>query len=412
MLNAADASYGHLDQLHRQELDPQPLGSGKLQEVVEVGGEPKTWGVARQLLARAGADQGGLVGWGGAQEERQAVGVTPAEGGAAARHRFAVGVQGGVTPLPHQQIAGGAGGGGLLQGRRAGGPVVTAPEQQPIGGVCLGEALVHRPEDPRRGGILLLPAEALIRRAELLETGAVLGAGGPVDEQHPPVGKGLGPQGGHQARQERVGIEGGNNDEDRWTRRGLPGLPLPHRHGRVARHDLARGNPAGGHGTQPDHGGFSHLSPGSQRGLGADPGFCADLDGAHGQVEAGAAVVVVAGAEEGPLGEADPIRQRHWRKVVDPDVLSKPAVIAHHQPPGKLHPQAGFEAAAVADLRPEGDQQPAAPGGPRQLRGEQHLADQQPERQLPTRGTGRPVAWQPVVRQVLHHRLDPASSRR
>jgi len=73
---------------------------------------------------------------------------------------------------------------------------------------------------------------------------------------------------------------------------------------------------------------------------------------------------VIAGAEIGALGDADPIAESDLGEIVDPGVFPKPASFTNFQPPGELHTQAWLDATTSADLCPEASEQPDAPGRP------------------------------------------------
>jgi hypothetical protein len=63
---------------------------------------------------------------------------------------------------------------------------------------------------------------------------------------------------------------------------------------------------------------------------------------------------VVAGAEVGSLGDADPIAEGDGRKVVEPSVFCKPAWFSRLQSPGEFHVQAGLDPAARPDAGTKG----------------------------------------------------------
>ena len=62
---------------------------------------------------------------------------------------------------------------------------------------------------------------------------------------------------------------------------------------------------------------------------------------------------MVASAEVGTLGQADPIAQGNAGKIVNPDIFTQPAVIAAAQPPRKLDPQSRLESTASPQTRTE-----------------------------------------------------------
>lgn len=220
-LLAAGPRYPHVDQFQIQALGGQVPAGAEAQEVVEVGGEPEGFGVMVEAPPGPGADQGGLVGRGGPQEQAEAEGPAAGEGGAPSQPRGPVRPLARIAAAADHQIRRLNPAGpplrrlhGLLEHGAGGRPVVTAPEQQPVLRGRFPEALVHGPEDAGERRILGLPAEAVVPVAEGLQPGPVLRSAGPVDEQHLPVGPALALQGVHQPRQQLVGIEGGNDQAE------------------------------------------------------------------------------------------------------------------------------------------------------------------------------------------------------
>ena len=195
---------------------------GQPQEVIQIGGQAEPLGVVGHPDPGARTDQGGLVRRRGSQQQRAAVGVSPAEGrgaggaGGKARRQLV------IAPAADQKVgqapaqaATFQGGPGLRQHLGAGRPVVAPPEQEPLVGRRKREALVHGPEDPGGLGVLAQPAEAPIAQAEGLKPGPVFFAASPVDACDPPVSSGLGLERGHQPRQQPVGIAGGHDQMNR-----------------------------------------------------------------------------------------------------------------------------------------------------------------------------------------------------
>ena len=111
---------------------------------------------------------------------------------------------------------------------------------------------------------------------------------------------------------------------------------------------------------------------------------------------------MVPGAEVGALGEADPITEGHGGQVVDPGTFRQPAGLPHHKAPWELHAQSRLEAAARADVGPEGAQQPQAPAGAWQpARCQKGRAQAEPKQLQQQRCTGMPVGWGAIAIKLL-----------
>ncbi len=116
---------------------------------------------------------------------------------------------------------------------------------------------------------------------------------------------------------------------------------------RVTANDRGRGDNPADYGSEGHDGCLAHPGAWGQHGAGADPDIGSDRDRPQPQAEIRRAEVMVAGAQVSALGEADPIPQGDTGKVVNPDIFTKPAMVAATQPPGKLDPQSWLEAAAL-----------------------------------------------------------------
>ena len=80
-LQAADAARGHVHQLQSEALHAQAGIAAQLQEVVEISGEAEAEGVTGQAAANTGAEQGGLMGRGGAEQQGAPVGSAAKQAG-------------------------------------------------------------------------------------------------------------------------------------------------------------------------------------------------------------------------------------------------------------------------------------------------------------------------------------------
>ena len=113
---------------------------------------------------------------------------------------------------------------------------------------------------------------------------------------------------------------------------------------------------------------------------------------------------MVAGAEVGALGEAHPITEGDGGEVVEPGVFRQPAVVTDHEAPGEFDAQTGLEAAAAADLGPEGAQEGHAPGGTGQPAGAQQGGTGAEPEGAPKQGrTGVPIGRGAVAIELLDH---------
>ena len=172
---------------------------GELQEVVEVCGKPEAFRVVIQFGPGTRAEQGGLVGWCGPQQQRAAVGAAPLESGGPGWSRWDVGLQAEVAAAADEKVGDQAppnafhqAGCGQVQHLGTGRPVVAAPEQEPVAGSRQRKSLVHGAEDAGAPGVLLQPTEAPVAEAEGIEPGPVFGTAAPVDERDLPAALGLG----------------------------------------------------------------------------------------------------------------------------------------------------------------------------------------------------------------------------
>jgi len=119
------------------------------------------------------------------------------------------------------------------------------------------------------------------------------------------------------------------------------------------------------HSCQADHGSRTKPDARPHHRTCGNPDVVLDLDGRRPQAEGHRSKIVVSGAQVGPLGEADSISDADRGQIVNPQPLTKPAMVAYLQPPGEGDLQAGLEAPAPTDARTKKPQQGLAPGGAR-----------------------------------------------
>lgn len=106
---------------------------------------------------------------------------------------------------------------------------------------------------------------------------------------------------------------------------------------------------AAGDGAEAEDGSLADGDAGADGGIGGNPGAVADGYGGGGEGKVGVAPVVVAGAEVGPLGDADVGSYSDGGDVVEPGLFTEPGVIAKGEPPGEFNFDAGLNADALPD---------------------------------------------------------------
>ena len=224
-LLAADAAGRHMHQLEIKALHAQIGMATELEEVVEVGREAKAGGVAGKASAGTDAEKGGLVGRSGAMKQSAAV-------GSGIQHRGWVKIGGAgqaagfrVAAATHEQVGRSfwrgvrEDGHGLSENRGGGGPVVGAPEKEPVAGlgwiISSGETLVHCAKNARRLWILREPTTPSLLKTTRNQPVFMIQTGRPINKDDSPINKRLALKREQKLRQQEKRIKSGYHNENR-----------------------------------------------------------------------------------------------------------------------------------------------------------------------------------------------------
>ena len=125
----------------------------------------------------------------------------------------------------------------------------------------------------------------------------------------------------------------------------------------VAGENLEGRHSSGEDTSRSGNGAFAEYGSGQQRTSGTCPGSVKELDGLDTKTKGRIAPIVIARAQVGPLRDAYVVAQPYGGKIVDPDALAYPAVIANAQMPRIFHNYFGVNDDTAAYLGSEESQQ-------------------------------------------------------
>lgn len=144
---------------------------------------------------------------------------------------------------------------------------------------------------------------------------------------------------------------------------------------------LSRDRAGGEHGVTAD------AHPGTDKRRRTNPCSGLHMNRLNNEIESGGSVIVIAGAEKGPLRKADMATNHDGREIEQPAFLTDPDMVADLQPPGEMDVHAGANDHAPPDSGAKQSQpKDAERTWPRQRRRKKQAAHQHPKRLLEAGG--------------------------